>query len=159
MASERIRIVTDSLAWIPADLASEHDIRVVPLHVTIGEQHFTETVDLTNQEFYRRLREAKVLPKTSQPAAGEFLEAYREVADGATAIISIHASSKLSGTYHSAVTAAAMLSDEQPGLRIETMDTLTIATAQGMVVLRVAEDAGRCRSPDEVLANVCALAP
>jgi DegV family protein with EDD domain len=155
----RIRVVTDSLAWIPPELAQEHGIRVVPLHVHFGEEQFTEGVDLTSQEFYRRLRELKVLPKTSQPAAGEFLAAYREVARGASAIISIHASSKLSGTYRSAETAAALLRQERPDLRIEVLDTLQAATAEGIVAIRAAEDAARGASIEAALANARALVP
>ena len=82
------RIVTDSLAWIPADVAAANGITVVPLHVNIGDEQFTETVDLTNEQFYRRLGESKELPKTSAPSPGEFLEAYRQVATDAGAIVS-----------------------------------------------------------------------
>ncbi len=154
-----VRIVTDSLAWIPPDLAQAHHIRVVPLHVTIDGEHFTETVDLTNEEFYRRLRAARSLPTTSQPSAGEFLDVYREVAREAAAILSVHASSKLSGTVRSAETAAAQLRQEQPHLRIEVLDTLTIATAEGIVALRAAQQAARGEPLERILAAARELAP
>lgn len=153
----RIRVVTDSLAWIPDHLARANEIRIVPLHLSFGDQEFTETVDLTNREFYRRLRESKAPPKTSQPAVGEFLAAYREVAQAADAIISVHASSKLSGTFRSAETAATMLRQERPDVRIETIDTLTIATCQGVVAMRAAQDAVGGKSFEEVVAGARAL--
>ncbi|MGH2370144.1 MAG: DegV family protein, partial [Chloroflexota bacterium] len=159
MADERIGVVTDSLAWIPDDVATRHGIRVVPLHVTIGSEHFTETVDLTNQEFYRRLREAKTLPKTSQPSAGEFLDAYREVAQRADAIISVHASSKLSGTVRAAEAAATTFRQERPDVRIETLDTQQACTAEGIVAIRAAEDAAAGAPFEAVLANARALMP
>lgn len=153
----QIGVVTDSLAWIPESLARSHRIRIVPLHITFGDQAFTETVDLTNQEFYRRLREAKTLPKTSQPAAGEFLAAYREVAETASAIVSLHASSKMSGTYRSAETGAALLRQERADVRIETIDTQTMASCQGIVVLRAAEEVAAGKTFEEVVANARTL--
>jgi DegV family protein with EDD domain len=151
--------VTDSLAWIPPDLAQVHDLTVVPLHVHFGAEQYTETVDLTNEEFYRRLRQAKELPKTSQPSVGEFLEAYRAAAQAAAAILSVHASSKLSGTFRAAQTAASLLREERPDVRIETLDTLQAATAEGIVAIRAAEDAARGLPFDDVLANARALLP
>lgn len=152
-------MVTDSLAWIPPDLAKQHDIRVVPLHVSIGEAQFTETVDLTNEEFYRRLRESKVVPKTSQPSVGEFLAAYEAAAETAGAIVSIHASSKLSGTFRAAEAAAATLRQQRPDVRLETLDTFQAATAQGIVAIRASEDAARGASFEEVVANARLLMP
>lgn len=153
MTTGRVRIVTDSLAWLPSELAAEHQIRVVPLHVFFGEEQFTEGVDLTNEEFYRRLQTSKVLPKTSQPSAGEFLNAYREVTDGASAILSVHASSRLSGSVRAAATAANMLREERPDLRVETLDTFQIAMAEGIVALRAAEEASRGVPFDEIVAH------
>jgi DegV family protein with EDD domain len=158
MASERSGVVTDSLAWLPAPVAAAHGIRVVPLHVRIGDEEFTEGVDLTNREFFRRLRESRALPKTSQPAPGELLAAYQEVAERAGAILSVHASAKLSGTYHAAEGAAALLREARPDVRIVTIDTLTVASAQGIVAVRAAEEAAAGVPFDEVVAHARALA-
>jgi DegV family protein with EDD domain len=139
MTQQRIAVVTDSLAWLPEPVARQHGITSVPLHVTIGDEHFTEGVDLTNQEFFRRLRTSRVLPKTSQPASGEFLDVYRAVAERAEAIVSVHATVKLSGTVRSAETAAGLLREERPDFPIEVIDTGTIATCEGITAVRVAE--------------------
>jgi len=154
-----IRIVTDSLAWIPDDLVRQHNVKVVPLHVHFGEAQFTETVDLTNEQFYRRLGESKELPKTSAPSPGEFLEAYRQVATDAGAIVSIHFTSKLSATFSSAEIAAGEVRQEFPNLKIETLDTLNAAMAQGITVLQAAEDAARGLPFEEIVANAKALIP
>jgi fatty acid-binding protein DegV len=69
-ARKPIRIVTDSLAWLPAEVVHQYDVTVVPLHVSFGDEQFTETVDITNEEFYRRLRTGTVQPTTSQPSPG-----------------------------------------------------------------------------------------
>ena len=155
---ERIRIVTDSMAWIPDELAREHHIKVVPLHVHFGEETFTEGVDLSNQDFYRRLGEAQALPKTSQPSPGEFGAAFLEVAEGATAILAVHASAKLSGTIRSAEIAAAAVRTERAGLRIEVLDTQQIATAEGIVAIRAAEAAASGAAFDDVIIQARDLA-
>ncbi len=145
-----VAVVTDSLAWLPEAVAREHGITVVPLHVTIGDEHFTEGVDLTNREFFRRLAQSRVLPKTSQPAPGEFLEAFRVVASRAGAIVSVHATGKLSGTVRSAETAAGLLREERPDYRIEVIDTQTIATCQGITAVRAAALAAAGGGPADV---------
>ena len=157
--AERIRIVTDSLAWLPATLSQHHNIKVVPLHVHFGEEQFTETVDLSNEQFYARLRESRELPKTSAPSPGEFQDAYRQVAKDADAILSIHFTSKLSATFQAAQIAAAAMREEHPSLRIETVDTLQAAMAQGIVAIRAAEDAAKGLAFDEVVENARILSP
>jgi DegV family protein with EDD domain len=157
--AQRVRVVTDSLAWIPSDLAREHQIKVVPLHVSFGDESFTETVDISNAEFYRRLTESRVLPKTSQPSPGEFLEAFQAAAEDAAAILCVNASSKLSGTFRSAETAAGLLRQERPNVRVECLDTLQAATAEGIIAIRAAEAAARGESFDEIVAAARVLAP
>ena len=154
----RVAIVTDSLAWLPADVAARHGISVVPLHVHIGEEQFTETVDLGVEEFYARLRSNGPHPRTSQPAVGEFLEAYRAAAKDADHILSIHASSKLSGTCNAASVAAALLHEECPEIGIETLDTQQIATAEGIVAVRAAQVAAAGTTFQEVVAAARAMA-
>jgi DegV family protein with EDD domain len=159
MSGGPVRIVTDSLAWLPEELAARHNITVVPLHVSFGEEQFTETVDLTNSEFYRRLAESKVLPKTSAPSPGEFLEAYRRVAGETDSILSVHFTSKLSATFRSAEIAAQSLREERPDVHIETVDTLTAAMAEGIVAIRASEDVVAGLPFEQVVANARALAP
>jgi DegV family protein with EDD domain len=153
----RIRVVTDSLAWLPEQLVQQHNISVVPLHVQIGGKQYTETVDLTNAQFYDLLKQVKELPKTSAPSPGEFLEVYRRVAQDADAILSVHFTSKMSATYQSAEIAAQTLREERPDLRIETLDTKQAAMAEGIVAIRAAEDAAAGLSFDQVVANARAL--
>lgn len=105
-ASERqFAVVTDSTADITPDLALELGIDVVPLAVTINGETLPDGV-LTQEEFFQRMRSAPDLPTTSQPSAGAFAEAYERALETARSVISVHISSKLSGTVESARTAA-----------------------------------------------------
>src|SRR4030042_2181559 len=109
MIMANIGIVTDSTAYLEDAYVKEHDIKVVPLKVIMDDVSYREGVDISNEEFYRRLKEAQIFPTTSQPSAGEFLEAYKEMAGRYDKLISIHISSGISGTCESARCAAAAL--------------------------------------------------
>jgi DegV family protein with EDD domain len=130
-----IKIVTDSSAYLPADLVQQHDIHVIPQKVLFGEQAYQEEVELSHQEFYRMLAEAETLPTTSQPSAGEFFDLYSELSKDGHEIVSIHISSKLSGTISSAQSAKEML----PEARITIIDSASTAMGLGLMVLTAAK--------------------
>lgn len=125
-----IKIVTDSTAYLPQETVLKHDIRVVPLCVHFGEEAFKEGVELSDEEFYARLGKAPVLPTTSQPSAGEFLEVFQELVDNGHEIITLTISSKLSGTWNSAMAAKEML----PEAGISVIDTLSVSVGLQMMV-------------------------
>ncbi len=106
-----IGIVTDSTAYLDGDYAQKNGIEVVPLKVVMEETSYREGIDIGNEEFYRRMREEDIFPTTSQPSAGEFLETYREMSRRHEALVSIHISAGISGTYDSARSAAAEMGD------------------------------------------------
>jgi DegV family protein with EDD domain len=106
-----IGIVTDSTAYLTDDYAKEHDIKVVPLKVIMEEVSYREGMDITNEEFYKRLTQSEIFPTTSQPSAGEFLDAYKEMAAKYDSLISIHLSAGISGTCESASSAAKEMGD------------------------------------------------
>lgn len=106
-----IGIVTDSTAYLDQAYVEKHDIKVVPLKVIMDDETYREGVDIGNDEFYRRLKESASFPTTSQPSAGEFLEAYKEMAERYDRLISIHISSGISGTYESATCAVGDMED------------------------------------------------
>jgi len=133
----RLAIVTDSIACIPAELVTQHDIHVVPLRVTFGRHCYRDGVDLTADEFYRRFLEADDPPTTSQPSAGEFLQVYTELARRADDIVSIHPAADLTGGYNAARVAQGLVEDA----RVHLVDTRTAGIAQGLVVLAAARSA------------------
>ena len=98
-------IVTDSTTTLTAEQKDRPDIRVVPLTFHFGaEETYVDKVDLTNEEFYRRLRESEDFPTTSQPPVGAFVEAYESLS-AYDSILTLTISSKLSGTIESATSA------------------------------------------------------
>jgi DegV family protein with EDD domain len=150
-----IRIVTDSASDVPAETAAKLGITVVPLAVQFGPTSYLEGVDLTATQFYGLLASDPNFPRTSQPSAGRFEEIYRGLIDDDVEIISIHISSKLSGTFNAASLAAANL----PGSRIHLVDTLTASMAEGVFALTAARLAKAGKSAAEILAALEALRP
>src|SRR5271169_2536529 len=115
-----VRVVTDSACDLPAALASELGITVVPLTVHFGEETYRGGVDLPGEAFFRRLRGDPLLPTTSLPPPDLFAAAYRDLLASGNDVISIHLSSKVSGTFGSAWTAAQAF----PSDRVRVLDTL-----------------------------------
>lgn len=107
-----LRITMDSAGDIPPEWIDLYDVQVIPINIHFGERTFYQGVDLTNAEFYRLVEESRTIPKTSQPTPHQFVEFYRNIADPGDSIISIHVTSKLSGTYESAEIAARELQPE-----------------------------------------------
>ncbi|MBI4306372.1 MAG: DegV family protein [Chloroflexi bacterium] len=131
-----VAIVTDSTSDIPRNLADALGIRVVPLNVHFGDEAFLDGETITADEFFHRLESGGVFPKTSQPSVGAFAETYRELAgSGATEIVSIHISSRVSGTYNSAIQARSEIGDR---IQVHVVDTLQASMGLGLVVIEVA---------------------
>lgn len=146
-----VRIVTDSAADLPTEIADAKGIRVVPLTVRFGDDVYTSGVDLTTEEFWKKLPTADEPPATAAPSAGDFEEVYRElVEEGADGIVSIHLSSKLSATYQSATVAAGEFSD----VPIEVVDTLGVSATTGLLSLHAAELAEGGSSAADIAASV-----
>ena len=130
-------IITDSTAYIPADLVKKYDICVAPQVLIWGEQTFQDGVDITPKEFYQRLQKSTVNPTTSQVTPATFHKIFKKILDDGKDILAILISDKLSGTIASANQASEML----PGARIEVVDSNTTAMAMGFIVLAVAQAA------------------
>jgi DegV family protein with EDD domain len=133
----KVAIVTDSTAYIPEEITRDLHITSVPLQVIWGEQIYRDGIDLQPAEFYTRLKDAKVMPSTSQATPSGFMEAYRVLLDQGYEILSVHISSKLSGTLDSATQAL----EHFPGAKIELVDSLSTSMAMGYPVLLAARAA------------------
>ncbi len=120
-----VRVVTDSTSDIPPALAQELGISVVPLSVIFGDEVYREGIDINHDLFYEKMLRSKVLPTTSAPSVGDFLEVYERLLETTDEIVSIHISSKLSATYNNACQAAAALAEK--GARIEVIDGLSVS--------------------------------
>ena len=153
-----IRLVTDSTADLPPELVERWKIEVVPLYVNfIGNQGedaietLKDGVDIDPDRFYRRLVESDVLPTTSQPSLQDFLEVYKRLTEDGDEIVSVHISSKLSGTYNSAIQAKEGLNGDA---RVEVVDSELASMGAGMAVLAGARAAEKGADIDTVLQEV-----
>lgn len=155
MTQPAVRIVVDSTADIPPALAAELGIAVVPLTVRFGEESFRDGIDLTPAQFMARLTAGGALPTTAQPSPGDFLAVYRPLVTTGASVISLHLSSKLSGTYSSALVAARELADA--GARVDVVDSGTITLACGLVALEAARAARDGADHDATLALIADL--
>jgi len=131
-----VKIVTDTLSDITSDLADKLGVTVVPLYVRFGEKIYRDRVEITSEEFYRRLVSESTLPSTTQPTPHDFIEVYERLARETDEILVIVVSSKLSGTYSSAMQARQTISGK---CRIEVIDSLTVAMGEGLVVVAAAK--------------------
>lgn len=101
-----LRIVTDGAADLPAGWDEEFDIQIVPINIHFGEETYLQYLEMDLEKFYNKVSSGSVFPKTSQPSPHQFSEFYKTIAREGDTILSIHVTSKLSGTYASAVAAA-----------------------------------------------------
>jgi len=144
-------VVTDSTSDIAPAMAAENGITVVPLKVTIGDESFVDG-ELTQQEFFDRMNAAANLPTTSQPAVGAFAEAYGRALESADRVISVHISSKLSGTIGAAHAAA-----EQFAGRVHVFDSLNLSWGCAWQVMEAARCAAEGTSVETALDRVASV--
>jgi DegV family protein with EDD domain len=130
----KVMVVTDSTANIPAQLMNGNPIQVLPLQVIWDHKVYRDGVDIHPKEFYERLAVDKVMPSTSQTTPEEFKAAYASLINEGYDILSIHISSKLSGTMDSAIQAKRAF----PGAKIELVDSLSTSMAMGFQVMSAA---------------------
>ncbi|MCU1586523.1 MAG: degV family protein [Frankiales bacterium] len=142
----RVAVVTDSTAYLPAGVAEAGGITVVPLHVVLGAITGTENVDLSPADVARALHERRVQVSTSRPTPAELEAAYRS--SGATQILSVHLSARLSGTSDSARLAGEAVAAD--GIEVRVVDSGSIAMGLGFPVIAGAEAAAAGGSLDEV---------
>jgi DegV family protein with EDD domain len=146
-----VKIVTDSGADLPGQLAEELGITVVPVYVRFGEEVYRDRVDISEDEFYQRLEHDPVHPNTTQPTPQDFLEVYKKLASEADGIVSIHISAKLSGTCNSALQAKKMIGGKCP---IEVVDSETVTMSLGLIAIAAATAAKAGGSLEEVVEGV-----
>ena len=147
-----VKIVTDSACDLAEADTAELNIEVVPLSIRFGSEEFIDRKDLSPKEFWRRVGQSPVLPETAAPSPGAFEQAFRRAAAaGATTVICINLSSKLSATYASAELAA---SSVRPEIDVRVIDSLSITMGQGSMVRVAARMAASGASPEEIVAEI-----
>jgi DegV family protein with EDD domain len=143
-----VAIVTDSVADLPPQVTEEFGITVVPLVVRFGTDLYRDSLDLSPDQFYGRLKTSKVLPATSVPSPADFTDAYDKLAEKTNEIVVISVTSKLSATYQVALQAAQLMKKQ---CRIEVLDSQWAVMAQGFITIAAAKAAQSGASFDEVL--------
>ncbi len=153
MTDRRVAVVTDSTSDIPPQLARSRGITVVPLTLNFEGRSLLDGVDIKPTEFYRKLPKATTHPTTSQPAAGQFAEAYSSLLQDHDEVVSIHISEKLSGTYASAVQGAEMTDSA----RVTVLDSELVSMSLGLVTLAAAHLAADGMSGAAIRDKVAAM--
>ena len=143
-----IRIVTDSTCDLPEATVAQYGMTVVPLYINVGDQSYLDGVELSRQEFYRRLPDYETPPTTAAPGPGVFRQTYERLADeGATGVLSIHISISLSAT----VDVARLGAKETDAVPVTVFDSGQLSLGTGFLVLTAAKAAAEGRSMDEII--------
>lgn len=145
---KRIALVTDSTADLTEEIIKDFDIHVIPLKIRFGEQEYSDG-ELKSEEFYQRLMEGKILPKTSQPTPEEFSRLYSKLLEEYQEVISVHISSALSGTFN-----AANLAKEKFKEKIHLIDSKTISLGAGLIVMEAARNIKEDKDTEWIIENI-----
>ncbi|MEH7075079.1 DegV family protein [Neobacillus drentensis] len=142
-------VVTDSTAYIPKDLRDKWNIHIIPLQVIFGNEVYQEEVDITWRQFYEEVK-TKELPTTSQPPIGQFVELFESLSKDYDAVISVHLSSGISGTFQGAVTAGTMVE----GISVHPFDSEISCMVQGFYAIEAAKLASQGEPADAIIAHL-----
>lgn len=146
----KIAVMTDSTSYIPENLIDKYNIHIVPLSVVFGDTSYREGIDITTEEFYQKVKEAEQLPKTSQPSIGMISSKLEELAKDYDAVISVHLSSGISGTYQAVASAGEMVD----GIAVYPYDSELSCMGQGFYVLEAAEQSEALDTPEAIIARL-----
>jgi DegV family protein with EDD domain len=146
-----VRVVTDSACDLPQELIERLQIEVVPLTIRFGNEELIDRKELSTDEFWTRLKSSDVLPETAAPSAGAFEAAFRGlITDGATGIVCINLSSRLSATMQAAQVAADAVGSDCP---VTVIDSLTCSMGLGSLCINAARRASEGGSLEEIVAE------
>jgi DegV family protein with EDD domain len=130
-----VKIVTDSVSDLPAEVVEELGISIVPILVRFGEEEYRDSIDITPEQFYKKLRTNKLLPSTSVPSPAKFAETFDMLAQETDQIVTITLSAKLSGMYNVALQAKDLMKRK---CQVIVLDSSWAAMAEGLVVIEAA---------------------
>src|SRR5690606_16137442 len=146
----RIAVMTDSTAYIPEKIREELNIHMVPLSVVFDDESYREELDITSKEFYQKLKEHKELPTTSQPSIGYVAQKLEQLAEDYDAVISVHLSSGISGTYQAVVSAGQMVDD----IKLYAYDSEASCIVQAFYCYEAVKLAKQNKTPEEIIARL-----
>ncbi|PWA12633.1 fatty acid-binding protein DegV [Pueribacillus theae] len=143
-------VITDSTSYIDRSKRQENNIFMIPLNVIFGSDSYREEIELKTSDFYNKMRNIEELPKTSQPAVGEFVELYERLGKEYNEIVVITLSSGISGTYQSALSAV----DLAENVKVYVFDSEISCAAQGFYVLEASKMAQSGKSGEEIISRL-----
>ncbi|MGG3470728.1 DegV family protein [Neobacillus pocheonensis] len=149
MKKAKIAWITDTTASLSKEFIEQHQIHVIPLHVVINDEFYKETIDISEQEFYDRMKNEDGKFQSSQPSINDFVELYHKLKEDYDFGIAIHASSTLTGTYQSSVMAAGMEDFE-----LYAIDSQIGSYPLSFLIKRGIELVGQGLDVNEVIANL-----
>ena len=151
--SKKVLITRDSTSDLPIDLLEKHNIKTIPLGITLGDKTYRDGVDIDPDFIYKYHEEHGVLPKTSAANIGELTDFFAPFVEEGYAIVHFTISSKMSSTYQNSLLAAEEFDD------IYVVDTANLSTGEALLVLRAAELAEAGKSAKEIYEEITALVP
>jgi fatty acid kinase fatty acid binding subunit len=146
-----IKIVAVTTAGLLANEIKELDVTMIPQRVNFGMETLRDGIDISDEVFLQRLASSKDFPTTSQPPAGDFLEAFKKIRSAGHEVLAVLVSNKLSGTVGSANTAKSELNND-PAITI--FDTLNVAAGEGLMVLEAARMAEAGKSVSDIVSKL-----
>lgn len=152
MNKSKIAWITDTTATLSKEFIEKHHIHVIPLHVVINDTFYKETIDITAEDFYERMKNEEGKFQSSQPNIGDIVELYEKLKEEYDFGIAIHASSTLTGTYQTSVMAA-----EMAGFTLFAIDSHTGSYPLSFLVKRGVELVEKGIDIDEVVTHLNAL--
>lgn len=142
-----VRIIVDSGSDFSAEKQAEYNIEVLPIRINFDEEEYRDGIDMSHDQFFEKLIETDVFPKTSQVPPCEYEDKFKEIIDAGDTAVCITISSKLSGCYQSANIAADGLED-----KIKVVDSLNVSVAVQILALRAAELRDEGKTAEEIQA-------
>src|SRR5512135_2688914 len=146
-----IRIVTDSTCDLPTEIIKEHGIAVIPVLIHVGSQEYRDGIELSREQFYKQLPDQRPAPTTAAPGHDVFRQTYEHLAaEGATEILSIHISHKLSAV----VDIARQAAQETKTAQVTVLDSRQLSLGMGFEVESAAQAVSAGRTMSEILAGL-----
>lgn len=151
----KVGIVTDSTCDLTLEVLEKLNVALVPLKVSFGKSTYFDTLEISSDEFYKRLEHADELPKTSQPSPVQFMDAFEQLVEaGCTEIVSLSLSSSISGTFQSSLLAA-----RDSRVPVHCVDTLSVTHGLGILVMAACELRDRGCSGTQIAEKIQELVP
>ena len=149
-----IKIVTDSTCDLDKKTAQDLSIEIVPLNVHFGDEVYKDGIEINSDNFFDKLINGSIYPKTSQPSVGEFIDVYEKLGNDGSDIVSIHISDQLSGTINSARQAAKHLEGK---VKVHIIDSKQISISLGLITISAATAIKEGKELNEVLDLIASL--